>query len=64
VYEHLKKIREKNNITQEEMAKLLGYKHKSAYGKLEKGERKISLEQAKKISDFFKMKIEEIFFNQ
>lgn len=46
------------------MAKLLGYKHKSAYGKLEKGERKISLEQAKKISDFFKMKIEEIFFNQ
>nr|WP_304941447.1 helix-turn-helix transcriptional regulator [Clostridium butyricum] len=44
------------------MAKILGYKHKSGYSKLELGERKISIEQAKLISDFFSMSIEDIFF--
>lgn len=64
MYPKLKKIREKNNTTQEEMACLLGYKHKSGYQKLENGERKVSIDQAKIISDFFKMSIEDIFFNQ
>lgn len=63
MYLKLKKIREKNDVTQEKMAGLLGYKHKSGYQKLENGERKVSIEQAKIISDFFKMSIEDIFFN-
>lgn len=63
MYFKLKKIREEKNISQSELANLLGYKHKSGYGKLENCDRKISLEQAKIISDYFKMSIEEIFFD-
>lgn len=62
MYNKLKEIRESNNVTQDYMAELLGYKHKSGYSKLENGERKISINQAKIISDFFKRSIEEIFF--
>lgn len=62
MYNKLKQIRESNNVTQDDMAELLGYKHKSGYSKLENGERKISINQAKIISDFFKRSIEEIFF--
>lgn len=58
----LKKIRENRGLTQSDMAKLLGYKHKSGYNKLELGDRKITLEQAKIISDYFNMSIEDIFF--
>ncbi len=62
MYIKLKKIREESGTTQEKMAELLGYRHKSGYSKLENGERKISIEQAKIISDFFNMSIEDIFF--
>lgn len=58
----LKKIRESKGLTQSDMAELLGYKHKSGYNKLELGDRKITLEQAKIISDYFNMAIEDIFF--
>lgn len=64
MYSNLKKIREKLSLSQDEMAKLLGYKHKSGYGKLENGDRKISLEQAKIISDYLNLSIEEIFFKE
>lgn len=63
MYLKLKKIREEKGVSQTELAKLLGYKHKSGYGKLENGDRKLSLEQARVISEYFKMTIEEIFFN-
>ncbi|WP_244833400.1 helix-turn-helix transcriptional regulator [Clostridium sp. BJN0001] len=63
MYSKLKDIREKRGITQADMAELLGYNHKSGYNKLENGERKISLEQAKTISDFFNLTIEDIFFD-
>lgn len=43
------------------MAKILGYKHKSGYNKLELGDRKITLDQAKIISDLFQLPIEVIF---
>lgn len=62
MYLKLKEIREKYKITQDDMAQLLGYKHKSGYSKLENGNRKLSVEQAKIISDFFNMSIEDIFF--
>ena len=45
------------------MAKILGYKHKSGYNKLELGDRKITLDQAKIISDLFNLPIEVIFFD-
>ena len=62
MYEKLKKIREEKNITQEEIASLLGYRHKSGYSKLENGDRKISVEQAKVISEdiFFDNKINKM----
>lgn len=63
MYEGLKKCREERGCTQENMAKLLGYKHKSGYNQLETGKRKINLEQAKIIADFFNKTIDEIFFN-
>ena len=63
MYIKLKKLREDKGITQDEMAELLGYRHKSGYSKLENGERKMSIEQAKLISDFFNMSIDDIFFN-
>gem|GEM_PF-6346095 len=58
----LKEIRESKGITQEFMAGKLGYKHKSGYNKLEIGQRKISIEQAKVISELLEKSIEEIFF--
>lgn len=58
----LKYIRKERGLTQSDMAKILGYKHKSGYNKIELGDRKITLEQAKIISDNFKLSIEEIFF--
>lgn len=63
MYQGLKKCREERGYTQEAMAKLLGYKHKSGYNQLETGKRKINLEQAKIIADFFDKTIDEIFFS-
>lgn len=62
MYENLKRAREERGKTQEEMSKLLGYKHKSAYNNIENGKRRIDLRQAKIISDYFKLSIEELFF--
>ncbi len=56
-----KKIRVNRGYTQNDMAKILGYKHKSGYNKLELGDRKITLDQAKIISDLFQLPIEVIF---
>ncbi|BDU82237.1 helix-turn-helix transcriptional regulator [Clostridium perfringens] len=60
----LKEIRANKGYTQNDMAKILGYKHKSGYNnKLELGDRKITLDQAKIISDLFNLSIEVIFFD-
>lgn len=58
----LKNIRKEKSIKQSEMAKILGISD-SNYFKKECGMVKFSLIEAKKISDFFKIPIEEIFFN-
>lgn len=60
--ENLKKLRQDNGYTQEQMANLLGLKHKSHYNQIENGEIRVSLPLAKKISNIFKKSIEEIFF--
>lgn len=62
ILKKLKEIRVNKGYTQNDMAKILGYKHKSGYNKLELGDRKITLDQAKIISDLFNLPIEVIFF--
>lgn len=59
----LKTIRENQNIKQDEMAKYLGVSP-STYFKKESGYSRFSLIEAKKIADYFKMTIEEIFFEK
>jgi len=61
MYEVLKKTREKSGYKQEELAKILGFKSKNAYSLKERGERKIYLEEAKKISHLLGKSIEELF---
>lgn len=59
----LKKLRVEHNVSAEEMSKILGLETKAAYYKKESGNVKFSLLEAKKISDFFNIPIEEIFFS-
>lgn len=63
LYTKLKKIREENRYTQDDMANKLGYNSKSTYNMKEKGIRKITLEEAYQISKIFNKTIEEIFFD-
>lgn len=58
----LKELRESNKIQQKQMAKLLGISP-SNYLKKESGTVRFSLIEAKKISDYFKIPIEKIFFD-
>lgn len=60
---NLKKIREEKGITQEEMAKELGYSGKSGYSMLENGKVRLTLEQAVKIAKKLEMSIDDIFLN-
>ncbi|MGV8168156.1 MAG: helix-turn-helix transcriptional regulator [Alkaliphilus sp.] len=55
-------IRESNNISQSEMARVLGISPQR-YHQYEKNKRSMPIEIAKKISDHFGITIEEIFFN-
>ncbi len=63
MYEKLRRLREERNLTQEEMAKLLGHVDKSSYSLKERGLRKFSVNEAYKIAEFFEMSIESIFFD-
>lgn len=64
MFENLKKIRVEKNISAKSMAQMLGLETKAAYYKKESGNVKFTLFEAKKISDFFNMPIEEIFFDE
>lgn len=57
----LRELRETNGFKQEEIARLLGTSLPN-YSKKENGDIKFSLKEAKKIADFFKMTVEEVFF--
>lgn len=63
IHEKLKKIRTEKNITQKEMALMLGYKDKSGYCQLENGDVEMTLDKAIKISQILGMDPEEIFFD-
>lgn len=58
----LKELRENNGLSQTELAKKLGLTSQH-YCMIENGKRGVSLELAKKISDLYKLPIEDIFFN-
>ena len=62
MYSNLRIIRNKNSITAKKMCDILGLKTKAAYYKKENGNVNFTLTEAKKISDFLGMTIDEIFF--
>ena len=61
ILSRLRELREEKGKTQEEMARILDISEPN-YCKKESGQVKVSLLEAKKISDFFGQTIEEIFF--
>lgn len=61
-YNILKKLRKKYNLTQADMARLLGLKYRSHYNQIENGKIVLTLDMAFKIADIFNMNVEEIFF--
>lgn len=63
MYKHLKEIRVKKGLTLMDMSSILGYSSPNAYARKEKGERKFTLEEVEKISNFFGMTIEQIFLD-
>lgn len=62
MYAKLKQYRKSKYVTGEVLSKLLGLQTISAYHKKENGKVPFTLEEAKKISDFFNKKIDYLFF--
>lgn len=58
----LKKLRIKNNKTQEEVAQILGYKGKSGYSMLENGNVELTISKIKILSEYYKVP-PSIFFD-
>lgn len=58
----LKKLRKQNKLTQEEVARVLGYKSALGYHYLENGRCQIKAEQIVILADIFKVPIVELFF--
>lgn len=63
MYENLRRIRNEKKISALEMAQLLGLETAAAYYKKESGAIKFSLEEAKKIAEYLKMPIDDIFLS-
>lgn len=59
----LKKLRLKNNKTQKEVARALGYSSKSGYFMLENGNVKLTIPKAKILADFYNVD-PKIFFEE
>lgn len=62
MFERLRELRIEKGFTCEKMAELMGLETKSAYSKKELGQTKISLEDAKKISDILGYNLYDIFW--
>ena len=63
MYEKLKELREKRGYSIEDMAKIIE-KSPCNYFKKEMGNVKFSVNEALKISEFLKTKVEKIFFKE
>jgi DNA-binding XRE family transcriptional regulator len=61
-YNKLNQLRKSKNIKVEDIMNTLDLKTKSAYYKKENGQIRFSLEEARLISELFKLSIEELFF--
>lgn len=59
----LKKLRIKNNKTQEEVAKILGYKGKSGYSMLENGNVELTISKIMILSKYYNVP-PSIFFEE
>lgn len=63
MYEKLKELREKKGYSIDDMAKIIN-KSPCNYFKKESGDVKFSVNEALKIADFLKTKVEKIFFKE
>ncbi|APH24814.1 helix-turn-helix domain-containing protein [Clostridium botulinum] len=59
----LKGLRAQNNLTQQDMAELIDTSIQT-YNRKELGKREFNLTEAKKIADYFKKSVDEIFFTE
>jgi DNA-binding XRE family transcriptional regulator len=60
-------FRERKNYSQEQMAKMLGYKSKGSYSLIESGKTKVHINLANKIIEILELTSEEVlalFFNK
>ena len=62
MFEKLREIRTQKGVTCKQLAELLGLKTRGAYQKKEMGNVPFTLEEAKRIADFFRMDINDVFF--
>lgn len=53
-------LRKKHNMTQEEMANLLGYRGKQGYSMIETGNSNISVENLETLADFFGVTLDQL----
>lgn len=51
--ENLKRLREKNNLSQDDLARMMGFKDRSAITRIEKGNNSVSYENIIKFSKIF-----------
>jgi len=62
MFDKLRAVRRENNVSARTMATLLGLATKAAYYKKETAATRITLKEAKLISDYFHIPIGELFF--
>ena len=60
MHSNLRYFRLTNNLTQKEMADILGYKDKSGYWQLENGNVKLSLEHIEMLASHFNESVDEL----
>lgn len=61
MYQKLKQFRTEKGLTLKEMSQILGYSSPNAYSRKEKGERRITVEEAKIIAKILNKSMDEIF---
>lgn len=57
---NLKFLRKSHGLTQEDMAKFLGYKGRQGYNEVENGKVKLNVDDLEKLADFFGVSMDQI----